>query len=99
MNQILGSHTHSLEVNRMAHVLRPFDATKNTISVNMATGQFTGLYFFVPDEETPEPEERKFEDGDVITTSTVAAIVLDTEKEWKPIRIRTRNTVYDIRYW
>ena len=80
----------------MAHVLRPFDAKKNKISVNMETGQFSGLYFFVPDEETPE---RKFEDGDVITTSTVTAMIFDTNGSWRPIRIRTRNTVYDIRYW
>jgi hypothetical protein len=80
----------------MAHILKPFDATKNEVSVNMATGQFTGIYYFVSDDETPA---KKFEDGDVITTSPVSAIIFETGDVWRPTRIRTRNTVYDIKYW
>lgn len=92
MNHILGSHTHSLEVNRMAHVLKPDYGDANITIIN---GQAIGRYFFVPEKG----QRSKFEDGEVITTSPIEEMSFDTNGSWRPIRIRTKNTVYDIQYY
>lgn len=76
----------------MAHVLKPDYGDDRITIIN---GQAVGRYFFVPETG----QRSKFEDGEVITTSPIETMEFDTNGSWRPIRIKTRNTVYDIQYY
>lgn len=77
----------------MAHVLKPDYGDANiTIRSN---GQAVGRYFFVPEKG----QMSKFEDGEVVITSPIETMDFDANGSWRPIRIKTHNTIYDIKYW